>query len=68
MAFGLAACGSGGGGGETGQLSLAVTDAPVDDASSVVVQFRGVAFKRAGSAPETVQNLAPSPRQLDLLQ
>jgi uncharacterized protein DUF4382 len=69
MALGLAACSGGGGGGnETGRLSLAITDAPVDDASSVVVQFSGVAFKRAGSAPETVQNLTPSPRQLDLLQ
>lgn len=69
MALGVAACGSGGGGGgDTGRLSLAVTDAPVDDASSVVVQFRGVALKRAGAAPEEVQNLTPSPRQLDLLQ
>jgi hypothetical protein len=65
----LTGCGGGGGGrGETGQLSLAVTDAPVDDASSVVVQFRGVAFKRAGSAPEIIQNLPSAPRQLDLLQ
>ena len=65
----LSACsGSGGGGGETGRLSLGVTDAPVDEASSVVVQFSGVAFKRAGAAPEVVQNLTPSPRQLDLLQ
>lgn len=68
MVLGLGACGSGGGGSETGQLSLGVTDAPVDDATSVVVQFSGVAFKRAGSAPEIVQNLASSPRQLDLLQ
>jgi hypothetical protein len=69
MALGVAACSGGGGdSGGTGQLSLAVTDAPVDDASSVVVQFNGVAFKRAGSAPEVVRNLAPSPRQLDLLQ
>ncbi|HET9446151.1 MAG TPA: DUF4382 domain-containing protein [Steroidobacteraceae bacterium] len=64
----LSACGGGGGGGETGRLSLAVTDAPVDEASSVVVQFSGVAFKREGAAPEVVQNLTPSPRQLDLLQ
>jgi hypothetical protein len=69
VALGLAACSGGGGGGnETGQLSLAITDAPVDDASSVVIQFSGVAFKRAGSAPEVVQTLTPSPRQLDLLQ
>jgi hypothetical protein len=65
----LGACGgSGGGGNDTGRLSLGVTDAPVDEASSVVVQFSGVAFKRAGAAPEVVQNLTPSPRQLDLLQ
>ncbi len=32
------------------------------------MQFSGVAFKRAGAAPEVVQNLTPSPRQLDLLQ
>ena len=69
MALGLSAGrGGGGGGNETGRLSLAITDAPVDDASSVVVQFSGVAFKRAGAEPEQVQNLTPSPRQLDLLQ
>jgi hypothetical protein len=68
MALGLAACSGGDGGGKTGRLSLAVTDAPVDDASSVVVQFSGVAFKRAGAAPEVVQDLTASPRQLDLLQ
>lgn len=67
--LGLAACGGGGGGDEgTGRFTLSVTDAPVDDASGVVVQFSGVAFKRAGAQPETVQNLTPSPRQLDLLQ
>jgi hypothetical protein len=69
LAFGLAACSGGGGGGnETGRLSLGVTDAPVDDASSVVVQFSGVAFKRAGDNAELVHDLDPSPRQLDLLQ
>jgi len=68
-ALGLAACGGGGGGGtETGRVSLGITDAPVDDASSVVIQFSGVAFKRAGATAEVVQNLTPSPRQLDLLQ
>jgi hypothetical protein len=68
--LGLAACSGGGdgGGGDTGRLSLGVTDAPVDEASSVVVQFSGVAFKRAGAAPEIVRDLVPSPRQLDLLQ
>jgi uncharacterized protein DUF4382 len=68
--LGLAACGSGGGGGgnDMGRLSLGVTDAPVDEANKVVVQFSGVAFKRAGAAAERVENLSPSPRQLDLLQ
>jgi hypothetical protein len=66
--FALAGCSGGGGSPETGRMSVSVTDAPVDDASSVVVQFSGVAFKREGEAPEAVQNLSPSPRQLDLLQ
>jgi len=67
----LSACGGGDGGSDTqatGKMSLSITDAPVDDASSVVVQFSGVAFKREGSAPESVQALSPSPRQIDLLQ
>ena len=65
----LAACGGGGDGAPAnGRVSLSVTDAPVDDASSVVVQFSGVAFKRAGASAEVVQNLSPSPRQLDLLE
>jgi hypothetical protein len=68
MLLGLAACGGGGNDAGNGRLDLAVTDAPVDDASSVVVQFSGVAFKREGAAAEIVQNLSPSPRQLDLLQ
>ena len=64
-----AACGGGSdGGGDTGILSLSVTDAPVDEARSVVVQFSGVAFKREGSAPEVVEDLTPTPRQIDLLQ
>ncbi len=63
----LTACG-GGGDGDTGIVSLSVTDAPIDEARSVVVQFNGVAFKHEGSAPETVENLTPSPRQIDLLQ
>jgi hypothetical protein len=66
--FGLTGCSSGGDGGGTGQFSLSITDAPVDDASSVVVQFSGVAFKREGAAAEIVQNLSPSPRQLNLLE
>jgi hypothetical protein len=66
--LGLVACGGGGDSNDMGRLSLGVTDAPVDDARNVVVQFSGVAFKRAGAGAERVQNLSPSPRQLDLLQ
>lgn len=68
----LALAGCSGGSGDdpegSGEVKLSVTDAPVDDVSSVVIQFSGVAFKRAGAAAEVVQNLAPSPRQIDLLQ
>lgn len=69
IVFTLAGCSGGGGGSaDAGRMSLSITDAPVDDASSVVVQFSGVAFKREGEAAETVQNLSPSPRQLNLLE
>jgi hypothetical protein len=66
--FALAGCSGGGGSSDTGRMSLSITDAPVDDASSVVVQFSGVAFKREGESAEAVQNLSPSPRQLNLLE
>lgn len=65
----LSACGGGGGSAEeTGIVRLSVTDAPVEDANSVVVQFRSVAFKREGSAPERIENIGSAPRQIDLLQ
>ena len=54
LALGLLACGGGGGGGgsdsgsATGTLNLGVTDAPVDDAERVLVQFTGVAVMPAG--------------------
>jgi hypothetical protein len=50
----LLGCGGGGGssgsvaGSTTGTLNLGVTDAPVDDAEHVLVQFTGVAVKPAG--------------------
>jgi hypothetical protein len=61
----LAACGSDGGGG-TGQISLGVTDSPVDVAEAVVVQFTGVelkpkdgsAFSRDFAVPKTIDLLA----------
>ena len=65
----LASCSGGGEGGDsTGRVNLSITDAPVDDVDSVIIQFSGVAFKRAGVTAEVVQNLTPSPRQIDLLQ
>lgn len=65
----LAGCSGGGDGDDAdGRVNLSITDAPVDDVDSVVIQFSGVAFKRAGDAAEVVQNLTPSPRQIDLLQ
>ena len=50
--FSLAACGGGGGGGgsvsvSTGVLNLSVTDAAVDDAEKVLVQFTSVSVKPA---------------------
>jgi hypothetical protein len=59
----LAACG---GGSNSGKVSLGITDAPVDSAQSVVVQFSGVAFKRQDSDTETVENITP--QSIDLLQ
>lgn len=51
-AVALTACGgSGTSSGDTGRLSLYVTDAPVDDASAVVVAFTGVELKPADGEP-----------------
>ena len=65
---GLVACGGSDDPDSNGRVSLSITDAPVDDATSVVVQFSGIAFKRAGASAEIVQDLTSAPRQLDLLQ
>jgi hypothetical protein len=61
----LAACGgSDDDTGATGTLKLGVTDAPVDVADAVVVQFSGVELKPVGGPPFSI-NLAP--RSIDLL-
>ena len=44
----LIGCGGGGGGSSTATLSVAVTDAPVDDATHVVVRFTGVEVQGRG--------------------
>jgi hypothetical protein len=61
----LAACGgSSGGGGQTGELTLGIGDAPVDGATEVVVVFTGVALHGPGG---TRLIELPEPRQIDLL-
>lgn len=49
----------------TGRLTLGITDAPVDNATAVVVQFTGVELKAAGDSARTFTFDAP--RQIDLL-
>ena len=44
----LVGCGGGGGGQSEGVFSLAITDGPVDNATSVVVEFTGVSIKPEG--------------------
>ena len=63
----LAACGGNGSDTATGAgfLTLGVTDAPVDSAETVVVQFDGVEIQPAAGEPITVGYDAP--RQIDLL-
>jgi hypothetical protein len=50
--FGLAGCGGSSGGEETGTLNISLTDGPVHDAQSVVIQFTGLELKPAGGPPE----------------
>ncbi len=68
----LAACGGGGDSsassgqtGTNGSFSLAITDAPVDDAASVVVEFSGVSIKPAEG--EAIEILFDEPKTIDLL-
>ena len=64
----LAGCSGGGGGddGGTGTISLAIMDAPVHDATAVVVTFTGVSRKPQGDGPAIEINFE-EPIQLDLL-
>ena len=51
MAVLMVACGGGGGGdASTGSLSVGVTDAPVDSADEVVVEFYGVELQPANGS------------------
>ena len=75
LALLLVACGGGdgdGGGSSTGTLNLAITDAPVDDAEAVVVEFTGVELQHAAGERidyDFVDEVtgAPAPRHIDLL-
>jgi hypothetical protein len=58
----LAACGGEDG---PGRLHLAVTDAPLDDATAVVVEFEAVEVQPMGGAPARFEMSAP--KQVDLL-
>jgi Domain of unknown function (DUF4382) len=62
----LAACGGGGGGGgdRTGTLTVGITDAAVEYADAVVVQFTGVELKPRNGAAFSIDF---APRSLDLL-
>src|SRR5882762_2034522 len=62
--LGLAACGGGSSGG-TGQMSLAVSDAPVDGAQSVVVKFTGIELTGNGGNP--VDIMFAQPKTIDLM-
>jgi hypothetical protein len=61
--LGLVACG--GGAGNTGQMKLAVADAPVDGAQAVVVKFTGVELTANGGSP--VDITFAQPKTIDLL-
>jgi hypothetical protein len=73
LALLLVACGGGdGGGSSTGTLDLAITDASVDDAEAVVVEFTGVQLQHAEGERidyDYVDDVTgdPAPRQIDLL-
>ena len=72
MALLLAACGGGEGGVSTGSLSLSLTDAAVDSADEVVVEFYGVELQRANGARISFDftdrcALDPASCQIDLL-
>jgi Domain of unknown function (DUF4382) len=61
----LAACSSGDDGPDTGRISLGVTDAPVDVADAVVVQFTGVELKPQGGSAFSID--FATPKTIDLM-
>lgn len=61
----IAGCGTGSDLPGSGRMSLSVTDAPVDDANRVVVEFTGVELQPEGG--DRLQFTLPAPRRIDLL-
>ncbi|HEX5515530.1 MAG TPA: DUF4382 domain-containing protein [Gammaproteobacteria bacterium] len=62
----LTACGGGGDGSGTGQMTVRLTDAPVDSAERVVVEFAGIELHQGGATPQRF--IFDTPQQIDLLQ
>lgn len=50
----------------SGSLSLALTDAPVDNVAEVHIQFTGITLKREGAQPEDI--VFDQPKDIDLAQ
>ena len=57
--LGLVGCGGSGGSPATGELSLKITDMPIDHAEEVVVVFSGVELKHAGGPPFSIDFCDP---------
>jgi hypothetical protein len=67
--LGLGACGGGDNGPDTGQLSVAVTDAPIDmGITRVVIEFRGIELKPESGPPVLFDFGEGNERVIDLLQ
>jgi hypothetical protein len=66
--LGIGGCGGGDGDGSaaSGSISLNLTDAPLDDASEVVVVFSGLELHQAGGATTTIDFSAP--KSIDLIK
>lgn len=67
IAMALSGCGGGGSSSSTGTgtMSLSITDAPVDEADAVIVEFTGVEIKQSGGSSYDYD--FDTPRQIDLL-
>jgi hypothetical protein len=69
MLLALGACGGGGNGPDTGQLSVAVTDAPIDmGITKVMIRFRGIELKPESGPPILFDFGEGNERDIDLLQ